>query len=107
MIVSALLITTLAGILGGSVLAPIKRMNQWPFERSWAIYSVWAYLVAPWLLALLTVPHLFSVYTHISRALPDRPPDGWEQAGPCSRNAPVRNLAIPSNNVSFPHYSEK
>ena len=66
MIVPALLITTLAGILGGSVLAPIKRMTQWPFGKSWAIYSVWAYLVSPWLLALLTVPHLTRIYTQVS-----------------------------------------
>ena len=38
----------LAGILGGSVLAPIKIMRQWRFEKSWAIYSVWAYLIMPW-----------------------------------------------------------
>ena len=66
MTVQALTITVFAGILGGSVLAPIKRMEHWPFEKSWAVYSVWAYLVSPWLLALITVPRLFSIYSHIS-----------------------------------------
>jgi L-rhamnose-H+ transport protein len=56
----------LAGILGGSVLAPIKIMRQWRFEKSWAIYSVWAYLIMPWLVALLTIPHLLSVYPQVS-----------------------------------------
>ena len=56
----------LAGILGGSVLAPIKIMRAWRFEKSWAIYSVWAYLIMPWLLALLTIPHLFHLYLQVS-----------------------------------------
>jgi L-rhamnose-H+ transport protein len=59
-------IIVLAGILGGSVLAPIKWMRRWRFEKSWAIYSVWAYLIMPWVMALLTVPHLFSIYQQVS-----------------------------------------
>ncbi len=59
-------IIILAGILGGSVLAPIKVMRRWSFEKSWAVYSVWAYLIMPWLAALLTVPHLLSIYPQVS-----------------------------------------
>ena len=59
-------IIVLAGILGGSVLAPIKIMRQWRFEKSWAVYSVWAYLLMPWLMALLTIPHLFHIYPQVS-----------------------------------------
>jgi L-rhamnose-H+ transport protein len=59
-------IIVLAGILGGSVLAPIKIMRQWRFEKSWAVYSVWAYLLMPWLVALLTIPHLFHIYPQVS-----------------------------------------
>lgn len=66
MIVEGLAITVAAGILGGSVLAPIKLMRSWTFEKSWAIYSVWAYLAFPWLLALFTVPHLLSIYSQVS-----------------------------------------
>ena len=66
MIVEGLAITVAAGILGGSVLAPIKLMRSWTFEKSWAVYSVWAYLAFPWLLALFTVPHLLSIYPQVS-----------------------------------------
>ena len=59
-------IIILAGILGGSVLGPIKVMRRWPFEKSWAVYSLWAYLIMPWLAALLTVPHLLSIYPQVS-----------------------------------------
>jgi L-rhamnose-H+ transport protein len=59
-------VIVLAGILGGSVLAPIKVMRRWRFEKSWAVYSIWAYLFMPWLAALVTVPHLFSIYPQVS-----------------------------------------
>lgn len=59
-------IIVMAGILGGSVLAPIKWMRRWRFEKSWAIYSVWAYLIMPWLMAFVTVPHLFGIYRQVS-----------------------------------------
>jgi hypothetical protein len=41
-------------------------MRNWTFEKSWAVYSVWAYLAFPWLLALFTVPHLLSIYSQVS-----------------------------------------
>lgn len=66
MIAEGLGITVAAGILGGSVLAPIKRMRCWSFEKSWAVYSVWAYLLLPWLLAFATIPGLMSIYPEIS-----------------------------------------
>lgn len=66
MIVEGLGVIVIAGILGGSVLAPIKRMRGWSFERSWAVYSVWAYLLLPWILAFATVPGLLSIYPEIS-----------------------------------------
>jgi L-rhamnose-H+ transport protein len=66
MIIEGLAITVVAGILGGSVLAPIKAMRGWVFEKSWAVYSVWAYLALPWLLAIVTVPHLLGIYSQIS-----------------------------------------
>ena len=61
-----LLVTLLAGILGGSVLLPLKFMTRWPFQNSWAVYSFWAYFAMPWLVAFATVPNLLSVYTQVS-----------------------------------------
>jgi len=56
----------LAGILGGSVLAPIKLMRRWPFQNNWAAYSFWAYFVMPWVMGFATVPHLLSIYPQVS-----------------------------------------
>ena len=61
-----LLVTLLAGILGGSVLLPLKFMTRWPFQNSWAVYSFWAYFAMPWVVAFATVPNLLSVYTQVS-----------------------------------------
>jgi L-rhamnose-H+ transport protein len=55
-----------AGAIGGSVMAPIKYMSRWPFQNTWAVYSVWAYLILPWVVAFLTVPNLFSIYERVS-----------------------------------------
>jgi L-rhamnose-H+ transport protein len=62
----ALTLTLVAGILGGSVLLPLKFMKRWPFQNSWTMYSFWAYLVMPWVVALATVPDLHIVYQRVS-----------------------------------------
>jgi L-rhamnose-H+ transport protein len=51
-----------AGILGGTVLAPMKYVRGWKWENLWLVYSACAYLIFPWLVGFLTVPHLLSVY---------------------------------------------
>jgi L-rhamnose-H+ transport protein len=61
-----LTLTIVAGVLGGSVLAPIKRMRRWPFHNSWAVYSLWAYFIMPWVVGFATVPGLLSIYPQVS-----------------------------------------
>jgi L-rhamnose-H+ transport protein len=61
-----LLITLLAGAIGGSVLLPLKFMKRWPFQNSWAVYSLWAYFIMPWVIAFLTIPRLLSIYSEVS-----------------------------------------
>jgi len=51
-----------AGVLGGTVLAPMKYVRGWKWENLWLLYSACAYLMFPWLVGFLTVPHLLSVY---------------------------------------------
>ena len=54
----------LGGILNGSFVLPMKRMPAWRWENIWLPYSVVAMIVAPWFLAMATVPHLADVYHH-------------------------------------------
>lgn len=50
-----------AGLLQGSVLAPMKYMPRWAWENIWLVYATFAYLLFPWFFAALTIPHLTSV----------------------------------------------
>lgn len=50
------------GLLNGSFVAPMKRMQAWRWENSWFVYSISGLLVIPWLAAFATVPHLVDVF---------------------------------------------
>jgi len=59
-----------AGLLQGSFMLPMKFTRRWAWENTWLIFSATAYLVWPWVLALLTIPHLGAAYASTSgRAL--------------------------------------
>jgi L-rhamnose-H+ transport protein len=58
-----ILLALLAGILNGSFAAPTKYTGRWRWENVWAIWAVVAFFVVPWLLAIITIPHLFTVYS--------------------------------------------
>ena len=51
-----------AGLLGGTVLAPMKLVRTWKWDQAWMFYVCNAYFMFPWLVAFLTVPHLLTVY---------------------------------------------
>lgn len=63
---TGLSVILIAGLIGGSVMAPIKYMTRWQFLNSWSVYSMWAYLILPWVVGALTVPRLFSIYAEVS-----------------------------------------
>lgn len=48
----------LGGMLQGAMLWPMKFMDKWDWENAWLGFSSAAYLLAPWMLALWSVPHL-------------------------------------------------
>ena len=52
----------LAGILNGSFAAPTRYTTRWKWENIWALWAFTAFFVVPWIIALSTVPSLFSVY---------------------------------------------
>ncbi len=56
------LLSLLAGVLNGSFATPTKYAARWKWENLWAIWAVVAFFVVPWILAIVTVPHLFAVY---------------------------------------------
>src|SRR5579862_9832366 len=56
----------LGGMLNGSFAAPLKKLPGWRWENSWLIYALMGLLVLPWVVALVTVPHLAGVFQQSS-----------------------------------------
>jgi L-rhamnose-H+ transport protein len=52
----------LAGLLNGSFALPMKYVRNWKWENNWLVYTAFALLISPALVAARSVPHLLSVY---------------------------------------------
>ncbi len=61
-----LMLVLLGGALNGSFVAPMKRLAKWRWENIWLIYVITGLMIAPWLVAVGTVPHLGSIYHQAS-----------------------------------------
>ena len=57
-----MILVILAGVLNGVFLLPVKLTRGWKWENTWAVYSIVAMLLVPWVAAMLTIPRLFSAY---------------------------------------------
>ena len=57
-----------AGALNGTFTVPMKKTNKWAFENVWLVYSIVAMGAMNWTIALITVPHLLSVYENAGLA---------------------------------------
>ena len=55
----------IAGVFAGSFALPMKFTTQWKWQHNWIVYIVWATLIMPIIMALLTVPHLGSIYQSV------------------------------------------
>src|ERR1017187_9100222 len=61
--ITGLLLIVLGGVMEGLFALPMKFTPRWAWENIWAAGSLAALVLVPWPLALLTVPHLGSVYS--------------------------------------------
>ena len=59
---AGIVLALVAGLLNGSFAAPTKYTVKWKWENVWALWAFTAFLVVPWVIALATIPDLFSVY---------------------------------------------
>lgn len=51
----------LGGFASGSFYVPFKAVKKWAWEVYWLLGGVFSWLIAPWVLALILVPHLTQV----------------------------------------------
>jgi L-rhamnose-H+ transport protein len=58
----------IGGLAAGSFYIPFRKVLKWAWESYWLIQGVLAWIVAPWVFAYLTCPHLITV-------LRDAPPN--------------------------------
>src|SRR5437764_102614 len=56
----------IAGVMQGAFPLPMKFAGKWKWEHLWGWYSLLAFVVLPFVLAWLTVPHLDQVYAKAS-----------------------------------------
>lgn len=68
-IVTGLLYIFIAGIFSGLFAIPFKKNPTWKWENNWFVWSIVALLLAPWVVALATVPSLFTVLSADSTSL--------------------------------------
>jgi L-rhamnose-H+ transport protein len=55
--VAGILLIALGSIGAASFYVPLKKVKEWAWESSWIVQGVAAWLIAPWLFALIFVPH--------------------------------------------------
>src|ERR1700685_2518194 len=57
-----MLLLILAGAMNGSFTLPMKFTKNWNWENTWLAWTVFALILFPPILALMTIPHLGDVY---------------------------------------------
>lgn len=60
---AAALTVVAGGLLHGSFALPMKKIANWKWENTWLVYSVAGLILAPFALALATVPSLGTVFS--------------------------------------------
>src|ERR1700733_14929602 len=65
-IAQAILLVLCAAIMNAAYSLPMKLNRKWQWEHSWFAFSVFGVAVVPTVIALLTVPQLWSTYAAVS-----------------------------------------
>jgi len=59
-----ILLHAIGGFAAGSFYAPLKKVDRWAWESFWLVMGLAAWLAAPWIVALLTIPDLLIVLSN-------------------------------------------
>ena len=63
--VAGMFLLVIAGIMNGSFTLPMKFTRQWAWENTWLVWTIWALVIFPPVMTLLTVPHASVVYSAV------------------------------------------
>lgn len=61
MVALGVLLHAIGGFAAGSFYIPFKKVRNWAWESYWLVGGVFSWMIMPWLVAFLTVPHLLSL----------------------------------------------
>jgi L-rhamnose-H+ transport protein len=64
--VQALLLVLFAALMNAAYTLPMKLNKKWEWEHSWFAFSILGVAVVPTLIALVTIPRLWSTYSTVS-----------------------------------------
>lgn len=59
MVILGVIFHAIDGFAAGSFYLPLKQIKQWAWESGWIVNGFFSWIIAPLLVALLTVPDLF------------------------------------------------
>jgi L-rhamnose-H+ transport protein len=66
---AGLLLLLVAGVMNASFTLPMKFTRRWAWENTWLIWTLFALLVLPVVITLLTVAHLSEIYSEAGLGL--------------------------------------
>lgn len=58
----SLILILIAGVINGSFALPTKYVTEWKFENIWLQYSIWAFIILPWVAIFILVPNVLEIY---------------------------------------------
>jgi len=61
LILIPLILVIIAGFINGSFATPMKYMLRWEEENIWLVFSIWGFLLLPWISILFMAPDTFAV----------------------------------------------
>jgi L-rhamnose-H+ transport protein len=64
-ILFAIFLIAIGGFSSGSFYLPLKFVRKWSWETGWGIYSLFALLIGPWVIAMFTIPELWDVISNV------------------------------------------
>lgn len=64
--IQAIMLVLCAAIMNAAYALPMKLNKKWEWEHSWFAFSILGVAVVPTIIALLTIPGLWSTYTTVS-----------------------------------------
>ena len=65
-VAQAILLILVAAAMNAAYVLPMKLNKKWQWEHTWFAFSILGVAVVPTIIALLTVPQLWSTYSSVS-----------------------------------------